>query len=70
MTYMLNDHLKAVMERAAELPAPIQEEIAGLIEEALERMAQPVPRLSPEWQAAVERVMREQHKSLEYLKDK
>jgi hypothetical protein len=32
---MLNDHLKSAMERAAELPAPLQDELAELVEEAL-----------------------------------
>jgi hypothetical protein len=67
---MLNDHLKAVMERAAELPAPLQDELAKLVEEALAHMTQPGPRLSPEWRASVERAMHEQAETLEYLKDK
>ncbi|MGO8949182.1 MAG: hypothetical protein ACLQUY_16355 [Ktedonobacterales bacterium] len=67
---MLNDHLKAVMERAAQLPAPVQDELAQLVEEALAHLTQPGPRLSPEWRGSVERAMREQAETLEYLKDK
>jgi hypothetical protein len=67
---MLNDHLKAVMERAAQLPAPLQDELAKLVEEALAYITQPGSQLSPEWRPSVERAMREQTETLEYLKDK
>ena len=67
---MLNDHLKAVMERAAQLPGTSQDELAQLVEEALAHITQPGPRLSPEWRASVERAMHEQDETLEYLKDK
>ena len=66
---MLNDHLKAVMERAAQLPGPLQDELAQMVEEALAHMTQPGPHLSPGWRASVERAMREQTQTLEYLKD-
>jgi hypothetical protein len=67
---MLNDHLKSVMERAAQLPGPLQDELAKLVEEALAHMTPPSPHLSPEWQASVERAMHEQAVTLEYLNDK
>lgn len=67
---MLNDHLKAVMERAAQLPAAMQDELATLLEEALTHMMQPGPHVSPEWRASVEQAMREQAKTLEYLEDR
>ena len=58
------------MERASQLTAPLQEEIAKLVEEALAHITQPGSQLSPDWRVSVERAMREQAETLEYLKDK
>jgi hypothetical protein len=58
------------MERAAQLPAPMQDELATLVEETLAHTTHPGPHLSREWRASAERAMREQVETLEYLKDK
>jgi hypothetical protein len=61
--------LKAAIDRAAQLPAAMQDELATLLEEALVCMAQQGPHASPEWRASAERAIREQTETLEYLKD-
>jgi hypothetical protein len=67
---VLTNHLKSAIERAAALSPSKQEEIATLIEEAPQRMTSSVPSVSPDWSESVERAMREQAETLEYLKDK
>lgn len=67
---MLTNHLKSAIEQAAALSPSKQEEIATLIEEALQRMASKVPSVSPDWRESVERARQEQAETLEYLKDK
>ena len=67
---MVNDHLQAAMERAAQLPSPLQDEPTKLVEQALAHMTQPGPHLSQEWRAIEERAKGEQAETLEDLKDK
>jgi hypothetical protein len=62
---MITERLQHVIDEIAKLPPEEQDRVAAAIQAALE-----MPRLSPEWQASVERVMQEQAETLEYLKDK
>ncbi|HEX5440371.1 MAG TPA: hypothetical protein VFW76_05775 [Ktedonobacterales bacterium] len=64
---MITDRLQRIIDEIAKLPSEEQDRVAAAIRAVLE---QPVPQLSPEWRAAVERTMREQAETLEYLKDK
>lgn len=62
---MVTEQLQRVIDEVAKLPPEEQDRVAAAIRAVLKQ-----PQLSPEWRASVERVMREQAETLEYLKDK
>ena len=64
---MITDRLQHIIDEISKLPPEEQDRVAAAMQAVLE---QPVLQLSPEWRAAVERAMREQAETLEYLKDK
>jgi len=64
---MITGRLQHIIDEISKLPPEEQDRVAAAMQAVLE---QPVPQLSPEWRAAVERAMREQAETLEYLKDK
>lgn len=64
---MVTEQLRQVIDEISKLPPEEQDRVAAAIRAVLE---QPAPQLSPEWRASVERVIREQAETLEYLKDK
>ena len=64
---MISDRLQHIIDEISKLPLEEQDRIAAVMKAVLE---QPAPQLSSEWRAAVERAMREQAETLEYLKDK
>jgi hypothetical protein len=64
---MITERLQQVIDEVAKLSPEEQDRVAAAMQVIL---GQPAPQLSPEWRAAVERAMREQAETLEYLQDK
>lgn len=64
---MISDRLRHIIDEISKLPLEEQDRVAAAMQMI---PGQPVPQLSPEWHDAVERVMRDQTETLEYLKDK
>jgi hypothetical protein len=60
----VTEQLQQVIDEVMKLPPEDQDRVAA-IQAVLEQ-----PQLSPEWRASVERVIRDQAETLEYLKDK
>ena len=62
---MITDRLQHIIDKLVKLPPDEQDRVAAAMQAVLGQ-----PQLSPEWHDAVERVMRDQTETLEYLKDK
>ena len=62
---MISDRLQHIIDKLAKLPPEGQDRVAAAMQAVLGQ-----PQLSPEWHDAVERAMRDQTETLEYLKDK
>jgi len=62
---MISDRLQHIIDEIAKLPPEEQDRVAAAMQAVLGQ-----PQLSPKWHASIERVMRDQAETLEYLKDK
>ncbi|HKW22563.1 MAG TPA: hypothetical protein VJO13_14355 [Ktedonobacterales bacterium] len=62
---IITEQLRQVIDEISKLPPEEQDRVAAAMQAVLGQ-----PQLSPEWHDAVERVMRDQTETLEYLKDK
>jgi hypothetical protein len=62
---MITERLRHMIDEISKLPPEEQDRVAAAMQALLGQ-----PQLSSEWRASVERVMKEQAETLEYLKDK
>ncbi|HKW19876.1 MAG TPA: hypothetical protein VJO13_00770 [Ktedonobacterales bacterium] len=62
---MITERLQLIIDEISKLPPEERNRVAAAMQAVLGQ-----PQLSPEWHDAVERVMRDQTETLEYLKDK
>jgi hypothetical protein len=62
---MITERLRHMIDEISKLPPEEQDRVAAAMQTLLGQ-----PQVSPEWRASVERVMKEQTETLEYLKDK